>query len=123
MEVKKRLFYRIGEVCRVTGIPAHVLRYWETEFPQLKPTKNSAGQRVYRYKDILSIMRIKQLLYEEGYTIAGAKKALRQAPAPALEEEGVASGRNEETADQSPGFVEIRRNLKEILDILDGWTW
>ena len=121
MEVKKRLFYRIGEVCRVTGIPAHVLRYWETEFPQLKPTKNSAGQRVYRYKDILSIMRIKQLLYEEGYTIAGAKKALRQAPASALEEEGSA-GRKEEPADRSPGLEEIRQKLKDILEILDGWS-
>ena len=72
----KKLYYKIGEVCDLCQIQPHVLRYWETEFSQLSPSKNSSGQRVYRYKDLLLVRRIKQLLYEEGYTIAGANKKL-----------------------------------------------
>jgi DNA-binding transcriptional MerR regulator len=72
----KKLYYKIGEVCDLCQIQPHVLRYWETEFSQLAPTKNTSGQRMYRYKDVLLVRRIKQLLYEEGYTIAGANKKL-----------------------------------------------
>jgi len=73
----KKLFYKIGEVCDITQVAPHVIRYWETEFSALKPSKNSSGQRIYRYKDVDLILLIKRLLYEEGYTIAGANKKLQ----------------------------------------------
>lgn len=72
----KKLFYKIGEVCDITQVAPHVIRYWETEFSALKPSKNSSGQRIYRFKDVDLILLIKRLLYEEGYTIAGANKKL-----------------------------------------------
>lgn len=72
----KKLFYRIGEACKQLDIQPYVLRYWETEFPVLSPRKSKAGQRVYSEEELQLIHRIKQLLYEEGYTIAGAKKKL-----------------------------------------------
>ena len=72
----KKLFYRIGEACKQLDIQPYVLRYWETEFPVLNPKKSKAGQRVYSEEELGLIRRIKQLLYEEGYTIAGAKKKL-----------------------------------------------
>ena len=72
--VQKRLYYKIGEACKELGIQPYVLRYWETEFPALAPSKSRSGQRVYSEKELEIIRRIKQLLYEEGYTIAGAKK-------------------------------------------------
>ena len=74
--VQKRLYYKIGEACKALGIQPYVLRYWETEFPALAPSKSRSGQRVYSEKELEVIRRIKELLYEEGYTIAGAKKKL-----------------------------------------------
>src|SRR5260370_746640 len=74
--VQKRLYYKIGEACKALGIQPYVLRYWETEFPALSPSKSRSGQRVYSEKELEVIRRIKQLLYDEGYTIAGAKKKL-----------------------------------------------
>jgi DNA-binding transcriptional MerR regulator len=74
--VQKRLYSKIGEACKELGIQPYVLRYWETEFPALAPSKSRSGQRVYSEKELEIIRRIKQLLYEEGYTIAGAKKKL-----------------------------------------------
>src|SRR5215467_15426642 len=75
-EIPEKLFFRIGEVCDLIKVQPHVLRYWETEFPMLAPQKNRAGQRVYRRKDVEMVMRIRDLLYEEKFTIAGAKKRL-----------------------------------------------
>jgi DNA-binding transcriptional MerR regulator len=77
--IPQRLYYRIGDVCRIIGVEPHVLRYWETEFPSLAPKKNKAGQRTYRPRDIEIILTIRRLLYEEGYTIAGARKQLTRA--------------------------------------------
>lgn len=74
--VQKRLYYKIGEACKALGIQPYVLRYWETEFPALAPNKSRSGQRVYSEKELEIIRRIKELLYDEGYTIAGAKKKL-----------------------------------------------
>ena len=74
--VQKRLYYKIGEACKTLGIQPYVLRYWETEFPALAPSKSRSGQRVYSEKELEIIRRIKELLYDEGYTIAGAKKKL-----------------------------------------------
>ena len=72
-----RLYYRIGEVSRITGLKPHVLRYWESEFKVIKPHKGGSQQRLYRRKDLDLILKIKKLLYEEGFTIAGAKKKIR----------------------------------------------
>jgi DNA-binding transcriptional MerR regulator len=76
LRVQKRLYYKIGEACKELGIQPYVLRYWETEFPALAPSKSRSGQRVYSDKELEIIRRIKELLYTEGYTIAGAKKKL-----------------------------------------------
>jgi DNA-binding transcriptional MerR regulator len=75
-DIPDKLFFKIGEVCDLVGVQAHVLRYWESEFPSLAPQKNRAGQRTYRRKDVEMAMRIKELLYGEGFTIAGAKRKL-----------------------------------------------
>lgn len=75
-EIPDKLFFKIGEVCELVGVQAHVLRYWESEFPMLQPQKNRAGQRTYRRKDVEMAFRIKELLYGEGFTIAGAKRKL-----------------------------------------------
>lgn len=74
--IAKKIYYSIGEVCDLTGLKPHVLRYWETQFEVLNPTKNRAGNRVYRSKDIEVILLVKHLLYEEKYTIEGANKRL-----------------------------------------------
>ena len=74
--IPDKLFFKIGEVCELVEVQAHVLRYWESEFPMLQPQKNRAGQRTYRRKDVEMALRIKELLYEEGFTIAGAKRKL-----------------------------------------------
>jgi len=75
----ERLYYRIGEVSRITGLRPHVLRYWESEFRVIKPHKAGSLQRLYRKKDLDIILKIKKLLYEEGFTILGAKKKIRDA--------------------------------------------
>ena len=74
--IPQKIFFKIGEVCELIKVQPHVLRYWETEFPMLTPQKNRAGQRVYRRKDVEMVMHIRDLLYEEKFTIAGAKKKL-----------------------------------------------
>jgi DNA-binding transcriptional MerR regulator len=74
--VPKKLYYKIREVCEIIGVEAHVLRYWETEFPALSPPKSKSGQRTYRPKDIELLLQIRKLLYEDGFTIAGARKRL-----------------------------------------------
>jgi DNA-binding transcriptional MerR regulator len=92
--VKKRLYYKIGEACKMVGIQPYVLRYWETEFPALNPGKSKSGQRVYGERELELIRRIQQLLYEEGYTIAGAKKKLEAE----IELDGDAEGAADEAA-------------------------
>ncbi len=74
----KRLYWSISEVSKLTGVKPHVLRYWETEFPTLKPKKNSAGNRHYRERDIELILAIRQLLHKDGYTIKGARQRLAE---------------------------------------------
>jgi DNA-binding transcriptional MerR regulator len=78
----ERLYYRIGEVSRITGLKPHVLRYWESEFKVIKPHKGGSFQRLYRRKDLDLILKIRKLLYEEGFTIAGAKKKIRDLERP-----------------------------------------
>lgn len=74
--IPEKLFFKIGEVCDLVDVQPHVLRYWESEFPMLAPQKNRAGQRVYRRKDVEIVMRIRELLYDEKFTIAGARRKL-----------------------------------------------
>ncbi len=100
----EKMFYKIGEVSQITGLESYVLRFWENQFPILHPKKNNGGQRVYLSKDIQLILKIKKMLYEEGYTIIGAKKALRQnsgGPASPLD------------------LFRIQKELKGILDLLN----
>jgi DNA-binding transcriptional MerR regulator len=75
--IPEKIFFKIGEVCELVGVQAHVLRYWETEFPMLSPQKNRSGQRTYRRRDVEVALRIKELLYDELFTIAGARKKLQ----------------------------------------------
>ncbi len=77
-------YFRMGEVCKITGLKPHVLRYWETEFPAIQPTKSSTKQRLYRKKDMEAIFSIKHLLYEKGFTIAGARKELKKGAKPSV---------------------------------------
>jgi DNA-binding transcriptional MerR regulator len=119
-EIPKKLFYKIGEVCSLTDTQPYVLRFWESEFPQLAPRKTRTGQRVYRPRDVEMVLEIKKLLYEEGYTIAGARKKLGMDGAPAeaagAEHEGEAPP---ETLELLEIQEEIRTSLGEILSILN----
>ncbi len=118
MEVPNKLFFKIGEVCELTETQPYVLRYWESEFSALAPAKNNSGQRIYRRRDIETILRIKSLLYEEGFTIEGAKKKLEQE----MKDNG-AKGQTPVTrpvSDSYPGGIQqIKTGLKDILQILE----
>jgi len=132
--IPDKLFFKIGEVCEITDIQPHVLRYWETEFPLLAPQKNRAGQRVYRRRDVEMVMHIKRLLKEEGYTIAGAKKRLAQEmrgtaklkvvtsetpDAPPEEVESVEDDESMMLSSQAQrALAQIRRDLEQLLTML-----
>ena len=111
--VPDKLYFRIGEVSRLCRLPAYVLRFWETEFPQLKPVKSSTGQRMYRRKDVEAVLRIKKLLYEEGFTIAGARQQLRSETKPEKNQVPLPFP-TQSTAD----LRRIRHGLQEILGML-----
>src|SRR5512142_1696120 len=81
--IPDKLYFRIGEVAKLCRLPAYVLRFWETEFPQLKPTKSSTGQRMYRRREVEFAVKIKTLLYEKGFTIVGAREQLKMEAKPA----------------------------------------
>jgi DNA-binding transcriptional MerR regulator len=81
-EIPDRLYYRIGDVARICGVEPYVLRFWETQFPNLKPNKGGTGQRLYRRREVELALRIRQLVHQEGYTLAGARQALEAAPRP-----------------------------------------
>ncbi|HEX3577039.1 MAG TPA: MerR family transcriptional regulator [Thermoanaerobaculia bacterium] len=112
---EKRL-YKIGEVCRIADVQPYVLRYWETEFAALAPNKSGGGQRLYTQREIDIILRIKQLLYSEGFTIAGAKKKLEtelSQPAPAAVVPAA-----KPPSDANKILVDVKRELTAILDLL-----
>jgi DNA-binding transcriptional MerR regulator len=111
--IPEKLYFRIGEVARLCRLPAYVLRFWETEFPQLKPVKSSTGQRMYRRRDVESVVRIKQLLYEQGYTIAGARQHMREQHKIDKKQDPLPFPTHAST-DLRP----IRQGLQEILHIL-----
>jgi DNA-binding transcriptional MerR regulator len=80
-QIPDKLYFKIGEVAKFTGLKTHVLRYWETEFNAIKPNKSRSNQRLYRRRDVETILYLKDLLYNQGFTIAGARKKLREKPA------------------------------------------
>ena len=119
-QIPNKLFFKIGEVCEITDTQPYVLRYWESEFPSLAPAKNSSGQRIYRRRDIETVMRIKQLLYEEGFTIAGAKKRLETEMAGrVVTPGGVADTPTPKDDKGRQALLEVREQLREILTLLD----
>jgi DNA-binding transcriptional MerR regulator len=122
-EIPDKLYFRIGEVARLCRVPAYVLRFWESEFPQLKPNKSGTGQRLYRRRDVELALRIKQLVHEEGYTIAGARSVLqeghrRRAQPAELPLPASATGRPLEEV--AAGLNRIRVELREVLGMLSG---
>ena len=115
-EIPDKLYFRIGEVARLVDVPAYVLRFWESEFPNLKPHKGGTGQRLYRRRDVETALRIKTLLYDEGYTIPGARQAFKvetkhKEPQLAL---GIA-----ETASAGVDSRRLRKLQKDLRDLLD----
>jgi len=121
--IPDKLYFPIREVAQITGVAAYVLRFWEKEFPMLSPVKEKSGHRRYRRKDIEMVLEIKRLLYDQGFTIPGARTRLRKANSAALPLFASAeSGKDaRQTGASSPGAVlrSLRRELKEILTLLD----
>ncbi len=112
--IPDKLYFRIGEVARLCRLPAYVLRFWETEFPQLKPTKSSTGQRMYRRRDVENVLHIKRLLYEEGFTIAGARQQLRDETNQKRSQAGLLFPKRP----PSEGIRRVRQELQELLGML-----
>jgi DNA-binding transcriptional MerR regulator len=111
----------ISEVSRLTGTKAFVLRYWETEFPMLQPVKNDSGRRLYRREDVETVLRIKRLLYDEGFTIAGARRHLREHDAPAGNGSAAAAAPVEPLAAvQRKTLLDLRDALRAFLTLLEG---
>ena len=111
--IPDKLYFRIGEVATLCRLPAYVLRFWETEFSQLKPIKSSTGQRMYRKRDVESVVRIKKLLYEDGFTIAGARVQLREESRPERTQSALPF-----PVSSSVNVVHLRHELQQILHIL-----
>jgi DNA-binding transcriptional MerR regulator len=113
-EIPDKLYFRIGEVSRLLGVEAYVLRYWETEFPSLSPKKSDTGQRLYKRKDVEQLLQIKELLYAKRFTIEGARQTLADRhKTPKVP----AATAQTPLFDDSP-LPEIRRELAAILDLL-----
>jgi len=124
--IPDKLYFRIGDVAKLCGVEAYVLRFWESEFPQLKPNKSGTGQRLYRRRDVELALRIKQLLYADGYTIAGARQVFT---AEARESKRLAQSESPPVRAGSQPVVpnpkasaapleKLRMELREILGIL-----
>ncbi len=121
-EIPDKLYFRIGEVARLCSVAPYVLRFWESEFTQLKPNKSGTGQRLYRRRDVEMALRVKRLLYDEGYTIAGARQAIQ------LETRNKRAGQPELPLPQQQQALQrneaslhkVRKELREILGLLAG---
>lgn len=105
-ELPDKLYFKVGEVSAITGVPAYVLRFWETEFKKIKPKRAPSGQRLYRKNDIELILRVKHLLYEKKYTIQGAKQHLKTKPAEKMKKSSTIT------------LDEIRSELESIRDLI-----
>lgn len=118
--IPDKLYFRIGEVARLCGVETYVLRFWETEFPQMRPNKSGTGQRLYRKRDVEMAMRVRKLLHDEGYTIAGARQLLAQearelrasSPQLPLIEGGASSAR------VKAKLQKVRGELRDLLGML-----
>ena len=112
--IPDKLYFRIGEVADICKLPTYVLRFWETEFPQLKPGKSGTGQRMYRRRDVENVLRIRKLLYEDGFTISGARQQIRvEAKATSKVQAPLPFPRR-----QSSELKRVRQGLREILGML-----
>jgi DNA-binding transcriptional MerR regulator len=118
-QIPAKMYFRIGEVSRLLGVPAYVLRFWETEFRALSPKKSGRGHRLYRRKDVELFYQIKQLLYEKRFTIEGARKSLRSAAKQPARKAVSPASQADLFAPPAPGLDEIRKALREILRLLD----
>ena len=110
-EIPDKRYFRIGEVSAITGVEPYVLRYWETEFPKVKPARSRSGQRLYKRRDIEILLMVKELLYQKKYTIAGAKKYLHQ---------HLRGSELQAVDGESITLEEIRDELAAIRDLLEG---
>ena len=115
-ELPVKLYYRIGEVAEIVGVEPHVLRYWETEFRSIRPQKSRKGQRIYSRRDVEKLLKVKDLLYTHGFTIAGARKRLR--------ESGIEPQAAEDPAQRNLGearkvLLDVRKELVELLSELE----
>ena len=137
-EIPDKLYFRIGDVARLCEVPAYVLRFWETEFPQLKPNKGGTGQRLYRKRDVEMALRIKSLLYDQGYTIPGARQVFKNeakareaaapfepvpiaTPTPSLvPAEAPASAPNGDKTRIEARLRALRKEMQELLSLLGG---
>jgi DNA-binding transcriptional MerR regulator len=110
-EIPAKLYLKIGEVSQIVGVDPHVLRYWESEFKMIRPHRAASRQRLYRREDIVNLIRIRELLYEQGFTIAGARQVLKEE-----KKTGVLSG------DASPGKLlgSLKRELLDLKKLLNG---
>jgi DNA-binding transcriptional MerR regulator len=113
----KKLYYSISEVSRITSLKAYVLRYWETEFAELRPKKNRAGNRTYNLDDIKLIFLIKRLLYEDKYTIEGARQRLQQ-----LRHVGEQMNLSFEQLRRDDLIIDLKKELRELLGVLNNST-
>lgn len=118
--IPDKLYFRIGDVAKLCGVEAYVLRFWETEFPQLKPNKSGTGQRLYRRRDVEMALRIKQLLYADGYTIAGARQvfATESREARKTPQAELPLKRDSANGAVEKRLLKLRGELQEILGIL-----
>ncbi len=123
VDIPHKLYFRIGEVARVVGVKPYVLRYWESEFAVLRPEKTASGHRLYRRRDVEILLDIKRLLYDEKFTISGAKKRLRES-----NKEGDTPPPSTDSADQNPAaetdrqrdvLVSIRKDLLDLYKMLN----
>jgi len=120
--IPDRLYFKIGDVARICGVETYVLRFWETQFPQLKPGKGGTGQRLYRRRDVETALEIKRLVHDEGYTLAGARQALSQARRrPEHQEELLPSQSDPEKRMDSVAAAvgHARAELREIIGMLE----
>lgn len=116
---RERLYYRIGEVSRITGLKPHILRYWESEFRVIRPHKGGSLQRLYRRKDLDLILKIKKLLYEDGFTIAGAKKKIRDLERLENKQLKLKPGEQGSNGETHELLVALEEELKGIRNMLE----
>ncbi len=117
-QIPEKMFFRVGEASRLVGVPAYVLRFWETEFPAVAPKKSGRGHRLYRRKDVELFLQIKHLLYEKRFTIEGARRSLKARPKASKGKQAAPSSQKHLFEAAPSGLEAIREGLRDILKIL-----